>query len=207
MKNFIEKHKKILIITLSIVLLLIIIYLGHICIKILSSEKTYKEQAVLTDDTFSGISEGEVDNTTSSDENTINYSNEKQSPIYIIYKGEEKAFKMLHSEDITVARIIDSIGKIIGYNIICNSIEIGEKDGIIVDFSDKAAPFNIDVHLETNNKAYEMYDKLDIAKCVFDSINKSIKANFGENKKIYYSVNGQNIEIPGMEKINKNKPY
>lgn len=207
MKNFIEKHKKILIITLSIVLLLIIIYLGHICIKILSSEKTYKEQAVLTDDTFSGISEGEVDNTTSSDENTINYSNEKQSPIYIIYKGEEKAFKMLHSEDITVARIIDSIGKIIGYNIICNSIEIGEKDGIIVDFSDKAAPFNIDVHLETNNKAYEMYDKLDIAKCVFDSINKSIKANFGENKKIYYSVNGQNIEISGMEKINKNKPY
>lgn len=207
MKNFIEKHKKILIITLSIVLLLIIIYLGYICIKILSSEKTYKEQAVLTDDAFTGISEGEVDNTTSSDENTINYSNEKQSPIYIIYKGEEKAFKMLHSEDITVARIIDSIGKIIGYNIICNSIEIGEKDGIIVDFSDKAAPFNIDVHLETNNKAYEMYDKLDIAKCVFDSINKSIKANFGENKKIYYSVNGQNIEISGMEKINKNKPY
>lgn len=207
MKNFIEKHKKIIIITLSIVLLLIIIYLGYICIKILSSEKTYKEQAVLTDDAFTGISEGEVDNTTSSDENTINYSNEKQSPIYIIYKGEEKAFKMLHSEDITVARIIDSIGKIIGYNIICNSIEIGEKDGIIVDFSDKAAPFNIDVHLETNNKAYEMYDKLDIAKCVFDSINKSIKANFGENKKIYYSVNGQNIEISGMEKINKNKPY
>ena len=207
MKNFIEKHKKILIIKLSIVLLLIIIYLGYICIKILSSEKTYTEQAVLTDDAFTGISEGEVDNTTSSDENTINYSNEKQSPIYIIYKGEEKAFKMLHSEDMTVARIIDSIGKIIGYNIICNSIEIGEKDAIMVDFSDKAAPFNIDVHLETNNKAYEMYDKVDIAKCVFDSINKSIKANLGENKKIYYSVNGKNIEIPGMEKINKNKAY
>lgn len=207
MKDFVKKHKKLIIIVVTMLLISIVIFLGYLCIKVLSSEKTHTEQSILTDDTFSGISEGEVDNTTSSDENTINYSNEKQSPIYIIYKGEEKAFKMLHSEDITVARIIDSIGKIIGYNIICNSIEIGEKDGIIVDFSDKAAPFNIDVHLETNNKAYEMYDKLDIAKCVFDSINKSIKANFGENKKIYYSVNGQNIEIPGMEKINKNKPY
>lgn len=207
MKDFIKKHSKLLIIIITLVVISIILILGYLCIKVLSSEKTYTEQAILTDDTFVGISEGEVDNSTSSDENIINYSNEKQSPIYIIYKGEEKAFKMLHSEDVTVARIIDCIGKIIGYTIRYNSIEIGEKNGIMIDFKENGAPFDISVHLETNDKAYEIYEQTDIAKCIFDSIKRTVNANFGENKKIYYSVNGQDIEISGMEKIDKDKAY
>ena len=207
MKDFVKKHKKLIIIIITMIAISIVIFLGYLCIKVLSSEKTYTEQSVLTDDTFIGISEGEVDTTTSSDENTINYSNEKESPIYIIYKGEEKAFKMLHSEDMTVARIIDCIGKIIGDNISYNSIEIGERNGIMIDFKENGAPFDISIHLETNDKSYEMYEQTDIAKCIFDSIKRSVKANLGEDKQIYYSVNGQDIEIPGMEKIDKDKAY
>ena len=51
------------------------------------------------------------------------------------------------------------------------------------------------------------YTQAQVAKCIFDSIKLTVKANYGQEKEVTYSVDKNNIEIDGLNKIQKNKIY
>ena len=203
MKGFIKKYKKVFIVISIILCVLIVFLIGKFCIDILLAEKVQEEEVEFNSESYVGIadSEEELEAIKTQQPDT------KTSPIYIIYKGEEKKYDIVHQEEMSVKRIISSIAKIIGYSIGSNKIEIGEVNDIKIDFTKNAAPFDVSVHLETSQRKYDMQNQVDIARCVFDSLKKTLKANFGEDKEIYYSVDGKDIEIPGMQKIKKNQPY
>ena len=135
---------------------------------------------------------------------------DQYAPISIVLEnGEVITYQLGYKGDMSVSLLVEAIGNIIGYEIKVNNIDIGNRTLIKIDFSREGAPFNIDTHINGEATRLDLndYTQAQVAKCVFDSIKLTVKANYGQEKEVIYSVDKSNIEIEGLDKIQKNKIY
>lgn len=139
-----------------------------------------------------------LNTTNNNDEYRSNFNGENA----VIYLGTHSQYelftivldKSLINEDLGKS-IISKISSAISYNIEINSIKFENKN-IYIDFSNNAAPFNIEEsYIESEKKLYSIYGYENIVYTIFDSIYKSFTSYFGSDYNIYFSVNSENVLI------------
>ena len=158
------------------------------------------------------------DNTTTStfpkeDKDKSNFNGENA----VIYLGTHSQYepftivldKSLSNEELA-KNIILKISNIISYNIEVNSIKFENKN-IYIDFSNNAAPFNIEgSYIESEKKLYSIYGYDNLVYTIFNSIYKTFTSYFGTDYNIYFSINSENILIQDNTFtffINAGSPY
>ena len=167
------------------------------------------------------ITTNSITNNTNTSLNTITNNDEYKSNFNgenaVIYLGTHSQYepftvilnKSLSKEELG-KEIISKISSAISYNIEINSIKFEDKN-IYIDFSNNAAPFNIEEsYIETEKKLYSIYGYDNLVYTVFDSIYKSFTSYFGTDYNIYFSVNSENILIQDNNFtffINVESPY
>lgn len=110
-----------------------------------------------------------------------------------LYIGESKIpakYNKNAEKQEQIKRILEKIGLSIGYKIEINKAEI-DNEKIVIDFKETSAPFNDSAYFgnEEEGMFIENYNKL--VYTIFESIKQTLNNTFGENLKIYYTVNGQ----------------
>ena len=135
----------------------------------------------------------------------------------VIYLGTHSQYepftivldKSLANEDLA-QNIILNISNIISYNIEINSIKFEDKN-IYIDFSNNAAPFNIEGnYIDSEKKLYSIYGYDNLTYTIFNSIYKTFSSYFGTDYNIFFSVNSENILIQDNTFtffINAESPY
>ena len=127
--------------------------------------------------------------------------------IHLKTESGEETYQLGYTGELNIRMLVETIGYMFSSNIQVNQIQIGEKNSIKIDLSSKKAPFQTDEYVDSDYKKYFIEDKAELAKCLFDSIKETIKANFGQEKDVYYSVDGQDITIEGLPTIKANQAY
>lgn len=164
---------------------------------------------------------------TNTSENTTNiifglYNNETPAPtinvngenagVYIGQSNNYTYFSMkINKESSTEAQVkalIKGIADTIGYTIEINSIEVNDLK-IQIDFSDSAAPFEINnSYLGGGEKYHIVGSQNGIANIVFSSIHKTLFNYFGTGTEVYLSMNSKNIFLSESNTtIDMNVPY
>ena len=109
-----------------------------------------------------------------------------------------------------VKALIQGVSDAIGYTIEVNSVSV-EGNDIKIDFSSNSAPQqNETSYYAFGSEAYHILSPNGVAKTIFDSINKTLKSIYGEETKVYYSIDGNDILIDNITpiiQINKNEAY
>lgn len=110
----------------------------------------------------------------------------------------------------SVKALIQGISDAIGYTIEVNSVSV-EGNNIKIDFSSSYAPQEYEAsYFGFGSEAYHILSSNGVAKTIFDSINKTLKNQFGEDTNVYYSIDDNDILIDNITpiiQINKNEVY
>ena len=130
------------------------------------------------------------------------------TPIWLVTEESEKEYILGHKGEKSVKLIIAGISQMVGTEIKVNQVYKSNRS-VKINFYSSGAPINVDKVITTNHlKIKEMLSQKQKVYTILDSIAKTIKANYGEKIKVYYSVNSENIKIEEIElEIDKDKPY
>lgn len=129
------------------------------------------------------------------------------APIILVTEEGSKIYYLGYQQELNISMLVEAVGLLIHKEIQVNEIRIGDQNSIKIDFSKEGAPVNQEVYVESEFSKYIIEDNTKAAKCIFDSIKETIQANLGEGKNIYYSVDGKDINIEGLEIIKTSHPY
>lgn len=117
----------------------------------------------------------------------------KKAPICIVTEEGKIEYEMAYTGELSEDLLIKGIQSLIGYSIKINSIKLKENVEYQIDFSNEKAPFNIEETLASKYVIYTETDKEKVAKCIYESIEETIKENYGNEKTVIYSVNNEKI--------------
>ena len=201
------KNKKLIISTIFLIIIIIAIIVIS-CINYSNKKQSNKKEDSNTN-TIIGFNSDKTVKVNNSGENTTvligQTNNGNDNYTYISARIDKSA-----SEQDQAFALINAISHSIGYKIEINYIEI-KSNKIKIDFSDAAAPFEIDDSYVGNGlESYSIVSENGVAKTIFDSIYKTLINYFGNDVSIYYSVNNKDISITDITpkiNISSTKPY
>lgn len=101
----------------------------------------------------------------------------------------------------TAELLIDEIAKIIGYEIKINEVT-SVAGGMSVNLKEDSAPFDVkNTYIGNNTEKYHLDDLENIVYTIFDSINETLQQYYGENLKVYFSKDGNDIVIDTITSV------
>lgn len=106
-----------------------------------------------------------------------------------------------------LSKAINKIANVIGYRIKTNSIEVQENE-YRIDFKDSSAPFEIEESYVGNGKEeMKLFDLESTIFTILDSIKTTIQNNYGDNIKVYYTVEGEEVSFENILTLDLEEEY
>lgn len=133
-----------------------------------------------------------------------------------LYIGQEETYTQIYAKynenankQEQVKRLLEKIGLTIGYKLEINRVEVTDEK-ILIDFKSTSAPFNDSAYFGNEEDGLFIEDYKTLVYRIFDSIKVTLQSHFGENVKIYYTVDGNSMRFTNITPqltIGENVPY
>lgn len=123
---------------------------------------------------------------------------------FYIGRGEDyRKIGVGYEGELTEDMLIEKMAKVTGWNLALSGSVILENNSMSVDFSKESSAYT---GADNGNESFKIENKDNLICTILDSVAYSLKNNFGEELEIYYSCEGEEIEVNG-KKISTQEAY